>query len=59
MCILDCAPSTLKFLHNSQQLMPFVIFIAATGMEQLKQVYSERRATGSVKSLAVSHPQLP
>uniref|UniRef100_A0A0A1X4L8 MAGUK p55 subfamily member 6 n=1 Tax=Zeugodacus cucurbitae TaxID=28588 RepID=A0A0A1X4L8_ZEUCU len=51
MCILDCAPSTLKFLHNSQQLMPFVIFIAAPGMEQLKQVYSERRATGSVKSL--------
>ncbi|XP_050338195.1 protein PALS2 isoform X3 [Bactrocera neohumeralis] len=52
MCILDCAPSTLKFLHNSQQLMPFVIFIGATGMEQLKQVYSERRATGSLKSLS-------
>ncbi|CAD6996977.1 MAGUK p55 subfamily member 6 isoform X2 [Ceratitis capitata] len=51
MCILDCAPSTLKFLHNSQDLMPFVIFIAAPGIEQLKQVYNERRATGSVKNL--------
>ncbi|XP_054741395.1 protein PALS2 isoform X1 [Anastrepha obliqua] len=51
MCILDCAPSTLKFLHNSQDLMPFVIFIAAPGMEQLRNIYSERRATGSTKNL--------
>ncbi|XP_036320487.1 MAGUK p55 subfamily member 6 isoform X2 [Rhagoletis pomonella] len=51
MCILDCAPSTLKFLHNSQELMPFVIFIAAPGMEQLRHIYSERRATGSTKNL--------
>ncbi|XP_067622145.1 protein PALS2 isoform X2 [Eurosta solidaginis] len=51
MCILDCAPSTLKFLHNSQDLMPYVIFIAAPGMEQLKLIYSERRATGSIKNL--------
>lgn len=55
MCILDCAPSALKLLHSSPEFMPFVIFIAAPGMEQLKQLYAERRATGgSQRNLAVS-----
>lgn len=49
MCILDCAPNALKVLHHSTDLMPFVIFIAAPGMEQLKQIYAERRATGGSK----------
>lgn len=53
MCVLDCAPNALKILHNSQELMPFVIYIAAPGMEQLKAIYAERRATGSNKNLAV------
>ncbi|XP_055714060.1 protein PALS2 isoform X6 [Phlebotomus papatasi] len=53
MCVLDCAPSALKLLHNSQEFMPFVVFIAAPGMEQLKQIYAERRATGgSTRNLA-------
>ncbi|KAI8125716.1 hypothetical protein FF38_08885 [Lucilia cuprina] len=51
MCVLDCAPNALKILHNSQELMPFVIFIGAPGMEQLKLIYNERRATGSNKNL--------
>jgi len=46
MCVLDCAPSALKLLHSSPEFMPFVIFIAAPGMEQLKQLYAERRAAG-------------
>ncbi|KAL5279948.1 MPP6 family protein [Megaselia abdita] len=46
MCVLDVAPNSLKLLHNSQELMPFVIFVAAPGMDQLKQIYAERRATG-------------
>ena len=55
MCILDCSPSALKLLHNSPEFMPFVIFIAAPGMDQLKQLYAERRATGgSQRNLAVS-----
>lgn len=55
MCVLDCAPSALKLLHNSPEFMPFVIFVAAPGMEQLKQLYAERRATGgSQRNLAVS-----
>ncbi|XP_065356898.1 protein PALS2 [Calliphora vicina] len=51
MCVLDCAPNALKILHNSQDLMPFVIFVGAPGMEQLKLIYNERRATGSNKNL--------
>ena len=55
MCVLDCSPSALKMLHNSTEFMPFVIFIAAPGMEQLKQLYAERRATGgSQRNLSVS-----
>lgn len=59
MCVLDCAPSALKLLHNSSEFMPFVIFIAAPGMEQLKQLYAERRAAGgSQRNLAVSRSLL-
>lgn len=55
MCVLDCAPSALKMLHNSTEFMPYVIFVGAPGMETLKQIYAERRATGgSQKNLAVS-----
>lgn len=54
MCVLDCSPSALKMLHNSTEFMPYVIFIAAPGMEQLKQLYAERRVTGgSQRNLAV------
>lgn len=55
MCVLDCSPSALKILHSSPEFMPFVIFIGAPGMETLKQIYAERKATGgSQKNLAVS-----
>lgn len=59
MCVLDCAPSALKLLHNSPEFMPFVIFVAAPGMEQLKQLYAERRAAGgSQRNLAVSFKKI-
>lgn len=55
MCVLDCAPNSLKLLHNSQEFLPYVVFIGAPGMDQLKQIYAERRATGgSQRNLAVS-----
>lgn len=55
MCVLDCAPNSLKMLHNSQEFLPYVVFIGAPGMDQLKQIYAERRATGgSQRNLAVS-----
>lgn len=39
MCVLDCSPAALKILHNSSEFMPYVIFIAAPGMEMLKHLY--------------------
>nr|CAG4651677.1 EOG090X032R [Triops cancriformis] len=43
MCILDCSPNSLKTLHNSPEFMPFVIFLAAPGMDQLKYLYDNNR----------------
>ncbi|XKL67103.1 hypothetical protein PGB90_010523 [Kerria lacca] len=40
MCVLDCSPPALKILHNSAEFMPYVIFIAAPGMEILKNLYN-------------------
>ncbi|XP_012054239.1 PREDICTED: MAGUK p55 subfamily member 6 [Atta cephalotes] len=47
MCVLDCSPAALKILHNSTEFMPYVIFIAAPGMEQLKCLYDLGRSTGA------------
>ncbi|XP_073987316.1 MAGUK p55 subfamily member vari isoform X2 [Rhodnius prolixus] len=47
MCVLDCSPAALKILHNSSEFMPYVIFIAAPGMELLKQLYDFGRTTGA------------
>ena len=47
MCVLDCSPAALKTLHNSTEFMPYVIFIAAPGMEQLKTLYDLGRSTGA------------
>ncbi|KAF6215628.1 hypothetical protein GE061_010384 [Apolygus lucorum] len=53
MCILDCSPSvSIEMLYNSSEFMPFVIFVAAPGMELLKQMYDFGRSTGaSTKTL--------
>ncbi|CAB3231275.1 unnamed protein product [Arctia plantaginis] len=38
MCILDCAPQSLKLLHNSGEFLPFVVMLAAPGIEQLRNL---------------------
>ena len=43
MCILDCSASTLKLLHNSSELLPYIIFLAAPGMDQLQYMYAEKK----------------
>jgi len=43
MCVLDCSPNALKILHNSPEFMPYVIFLAAPGMEHLKDIYANGR----------------
>ncbi|RZF38043.1 hypothetical protein LSTR_LSTR006442 [Laodelphax striatellus] len=47
MCVLDCSPASLKILHNSNEFKPYVIFIAAPGMELLKTLYDFNRTTGA------------
>ncbi|XP_037976786.2 protein PALS2 isoform X1 [Plutella xylostella] len=44
MCILDCAPASLKLLHNSSEFLPYVVLIAAPGIEHLRNLtyYSNR-----------------
>ncbi|XP_026283013.2 protein PALS2 [Frankliniella occidentalis] len=48
MCVLDCSPAALKILHNSSEFMPYVIFIAAPGMEQLKTLHNYGRGSRNV-----------
>ncbi|XP_018019124.1 protein PALS2 isoform X2 [Hyalella azteca] len=43
MCVLDCAADSLKFLHNSSELLPYIIFLAAPGMDQIKHMYAEKK----------------
>ncbi|XP_045511636.1 protein PALS2 isoform X1 [Colias croceus] len=44
MCILDCAPQSLKLLHNSSEFLPFVVMIGAPGIDQLRNLtYASNR----------------
>ncbi|KAL1513454.1 hypothetical protein ABEB36_002863 [Hypothenemus hampei] len=49
MCILDCSPMSLKILHNSSEFLPYVIFIAAPGMEQLKSLYDISKSNSNLR----------
>ncbi|XP_074025435.1 MAGUK p55 subfamily member vari isoform X2 [Leptinotarsa decemlineata] len=49
MCILDCSPISLKILHNSSEFLPYVIFIAAPGMEQLKNLYDVGKSNSNLR----------
>lgn len=46
MCVLDCSPVALKILHNSSEFLPFVIFVAAPGLEHLKLMYDHDKSLG-------------
>lgn len=58
MCILDCGPLALKILHNSSEFLPYVIFIAAPGMEQLKALYDPANIGRSTNNLRYSSRNL-
>lgn len=49
-CILDASPQSLKLLRNSSEFMPFVVFLAAPGLEEMRHVYDNMRATSSLIS---------
>ena len=48
MCVLDCSPSALKLLHNSNEFMPFVVYLAAPGMEEMKHIYENGKMAGAI-----------
>ena len=41
--VLDVSPQSLKMLRNSSEFMPFVVFLAAPGMEEMGHVYDNMR----------------
>ncbi|XP_045515283.1 protein PALS2 isoform X1 [Pieris brassicae] len=44
MCILDCAPQSLKLLHNSSEYLPYVVMIGSPGIDQLRNLtYASNR----------------
>ncbi|CAH1175958.1 unnamed protein product [Phaedon cochleariae] len=49
MCVLDCSPISLKMLHNSSEFLPYVIFVAAPGMEQLKNLYDVGKSNSNMR----------
>jgi guanylate kinase len=48
MCVLDCSPAALKLLHNSNEFMPFVVFLAAPGLEDMKHIYDNGKMAGAI-----------
>jgi hypothetical protein len=53
--IYHISSKALKILHNSSEFMPYVIFIAAPGMEQLKHLYGiSHSISSSNRNLTVS-----
>ena len=48
MCVLDCSPSALKLLHNSNEFMPFVVFLAAPGLDEMKPLYDNGKMAGAI-----------
>lgn len=48
MCVLDCSPAALKLLHNSNEFMPFVVFLAAPGLDEMKHMYDNGKMAGAI-----------
>lgn len=48
--VLDPSPQSLKLLHFSSEFMPFVVFLAAPGLDEMKHAYDNARVTNSLIS---------
>ncbi len=48
--VIDPSPQTLKLLRSSPEFMPFVVFLAAPGMDEMKNVFENARMTNSLIS---------
>ena len=38
-CVVDPSPQSLKLLRTSAEFMPFVVFLAAPGLEEMRHVF--------------------
>ena len=55
-CVLDCSPVSLKTLYNSAEFHPYVVFLAAPGVDDVEKLYRESATTlrnSSQRSLTV------
>jgi hypothetical protein len=48
MAVLDCSPSALKILYNSNEFMPYVVFIAAPGLDEMRHIYENGKMAGAI-----------
>ncbi|XP_043197058.1 protein PALS2-like [Amphibalanus amphitrite] len=44
-CVLDCSPVSLKTLYNSAEFHPYVVFLAAPGVDDVEKLYRESATT--------------
>ncbi len=49
-CVLDPSPQSLKVLRSSAEFMPFVVFLAAPGLDEMRHVLDNARAASSMIS---------
>ena len=52
--VLDVSPQSLKLLRNSSEFMPFVVFLAAPGMDEMRHVYDNMKVTNSMMTAGKS-----
>ena len=47
-CVLDCSAQALKLLKFSSEFMPYVIFLAAPGLDEMRHIYDNQRVTNNL-----------
>merc|ERR1719412_2350198 len=52
--VLDVSPQSLKLLRNSSEFMPFVVFLSAPGLDEMRHVYDNLRVTNSMMNAGKS-----
>jgi guanylate kinase len=46
--VLDPSPRSLKLLRNSSEFMPFIVFLAAPGLDEMQHVYNNLRVSNAM-----------
>ncbi len=42
-CVLDPSPQSLKVLRSSAEFMPFIVFLAAPGLDEMRHVFDNAK----------------